>query len=254
MLAVIIYLTNTMQASLIRILIICSFLSIVEPAFTCDSTMFKTLIDYSSNEYISEKEFLICKDLVDSLWAQGCDDYLKRINNQNVAITSLTYTFGKICYIANSELATKSYIEYLLKNKKSAEEQLSFSFEYLFTLKPNVILREISKLNEDDQEFLLRQLVWGFINNRSYGIVDPYENNPYKAFTYYRNPPEIILDTTNYKEIFAKVNPSIQNNTEFAGSIEYILEEIYNWLKFIDKMNKENNKNSNQDIEEDNNR
>lgn len=214
-------------------------MSITGTAIACDTIMFKVLIEYSNYENISEKEFLICKDLVDTLWSQGCDDFVRRINNQNVAITSLTYTYGKICYIANSELATKSYIEYLLKNKNSAEEQLSFSFENLFTQKPYFILQEISKLNLDDQNQLLREIAWGFVNNRSHGILDPYDSNPYKAFTFYEHPPKRILDSINYKEIFYMVNPTIHDiDNEFPKMIDTILEYVYYMIKFDDMMRK----------------
>ena len=130
----------------------------------CDSTLFEKLIDYSEQETISYSEFLICKIMIDSLDKYDCDYYNKLIENQNYSITSLTFLFGKICYKANTSTAIKAFLDYRIKHIGSAEEQISFSFEPLFSLQPKLILDEMLKENEGLQEGLLYSLVWGFLN------------------------------------------------------------------------------------------
>ena len=127
----------------------------------CDSTLFEKLINFSDQTEITETEFLACKDIVDSLDKYDCVYFIK---NEKL-VTSLTFLFGKICYKTNTNTPIKSFINYQINHIGSAEEQLSFSFENLFTLQPKLILDEILKTDTVMQKDLLNSIVWGFINN-----------------------------------------------------------------------------------------
>jgi len=141
--------------------------------------------------------------------------------------SSLTYIFGKICLIKNDSNAVRVYIDYMRRNENSAEEQISFSFEYLFVKQPEFILS-----NCIHNDWLLDHLAWGFMNNRYYGVQDPYEDNPNKAFTVYYNPPKPVLNDKNCKEIFYKVNPSlIKLYPKYKKQVDYLLNTISEGLK-----------------------
>lgn len=199
----------------------------------CDSSLFKFLIENGNKKSLTQVEFQKCKNVVDSLWLHQCYDYTKTINEENYGITTLTLEFGKICIKANSDIAVKAYIEYLNKNKGSAEEQLSFSFENLFVKRPESVLFNISKHDSVTQVRLLSSLAWGFVNNRMYGAIDPFQDDPFKAMTFYDNPPKIILNTTNYKSIFFSLSPNLKTLYPiYRTLIDSELSYIWDILKF----------------------
>jgi hypothetical protein len=202
----------------------------------CDSTLFKFLMESGNKKSLTLVEFQKCKKIVDSLWKHQCYDYVKTINEENYAITTLTLEFGKICVKANSDIAVKAYIEYLNKNKVSAEEQLSFSFENLFVKRPESVLINISKQDSVTKERLLSSLAWGFVNNRMYGAIDPNQDDPFKAMTVYDKPPKRILNSTNYKNIYFSLNPNLKMlYPKYRAYIDYELSDILDILKFEDE-------------------
>lgn len=176
----------------------------------CDSTLFKFLMESGNKKSLTLVEFQKCKRIVDSLWMHQCYDYVKTVNEENYAITTLTLEFGKICVKANSDIAVKAYIEYLNKNKGSAEEQLYFSFENIFVQRPESVLSQISTQDSMTKNRLLWGLAWGFANNRLYGALDPLQDDPFKAMTVFDNPPKPILNSRNYKDIYFSLNPDIK--------------------------------------------
>jgi hypothetical protein len=181
-------------------------------------------------------EFQKCKKVVDSLWKHHCYDYVKTINEENYGITTLTLEFGKICVKTNSDIAVKAYIEYLNKNKGSAEEQLSFSFENIFVKRPENVLLYISKEDSVTQDRLLSSLAWGFVNNRMYGAIDPAQDDPFKAMTVYDKPPKTILNSTNYKTIYFSLNSSLKTlYPKYKVYIDSELSDILDMIKFEDE-------------------
>jgi hypothetical protein len=177
---------------------------------SCDSSLFKFLMESGNKKSLTLQEFQKCKIIVDSLWIHQCHDYAKTIKEVSYGITTLTLEFGKICIKANSDIAVKAYIEYLNKNKGSAEEQLDFSFENIFVKRPESVLSQISSQDSLTRDRLLENLAWGFANNRLYGAKDPAQDDPFKAMTVYDNPPKQILNSSNYKEIYFSLNPEIK--------------------------------------------
>ena len=207
---------------------------------SCDSAMFYKLYYISQKKNIENSDFLLSLKLLDSLEIyRNCDHVIILPDS---IYTCLTYTFGRICLKVNNELSIKSFMTYRLKHNGSAEELLCFTFENLFVVKPDVILREISKKDSTLQKFLLNDLIWGFINNRYYGVNDPFAYNPFKAMTYYKIKPEIVLTSINYKNMFYKVNPKTKEFYKlYSGFYDYILAGIYNELIFQEEKRKELN-------------
>ena len=205
----------------------------------CDSTLFNKLIDFSNETEITESDFLSCKDIVDLLDKHDCDYFIK---NEKL-VTSLTFLFGKICYKVNSDTSIRAFLDYHIKHINSAEEQISFSFENLFTLRPKLILDEILKTDTVIQKGLLGSLAWGFLNNRAYGTDDHFADNPFKAMTVYNNPPDPILNKNNYKEIFYLTHPETKNlYSEYPGQYDYIFNKIVEYFDWRNKMIQEKKK------------
>jgi hypothetical protein len=124
----------------------------------------------------------------------------------------------------------------LTQNKGSAEEQLDFSFENIYVKKPESVLVEIGKQDSSYIQRLLSDLAWGFVNNRAYGITDPFADDQFKAMTVYYNPPKVILDSTNYRFIYFSLNPDIKKlYPKYRKYIEFELSEVLAMFRFNDR-------------------
>jgi hypothetical protein len=225
------------------ILILFMFLSMKSNCqINCDSTLFKQLIHFGDLKSITDVEFNKCCSIVDTLWNRHCKDFVKDVNGEHLAVTSLTYVFGKICIKANSNYAVKAYIDYVINNKGSAEEQLDFSLENIFVKRPENVMEQISMKDSANKASLLSGLAWGFVNNRYYGSKDIFEDNPYKAMTVYNDPPKVILNTTNYRELYFSLNPEISKiYPTYKKEIDSVLSSILDMLRFDEEQKKNKN-------------
>jgi hypothetical protein len=207
----------------------------------CDSTLFYRLFEYSENKKITDKDLKTCNIIIDSLSYQLCDHVL--ILPDSIS-TSLSFVYGQICFNADSDLGANSYFKYFIENIGSAEEQLSFSFEKIFTQRPEIILTKISHQDSIIQIALLNSIAWGFINNRQFGVNDPLENVPLKAMTYYDNLPDPVLNSKNYKEIFYSVNPKTKRLYEtYKEYYDFVFNSIFEELSYGENNNR-NDKNN----------
>jgi len=188
----------------------------------CDPKDFELLKSACRKNTLTEQEFSSYLMIVRKLEKNNCIDYVQNRNGQEYVETGLTYLFGQICIIANSDKSVREYIDYLKRNSGSAEEQRSFSFEYIFKQNPTRVLSLIGF----DKE-LLDHLVWGFMNNRLYGENDPYEKDPNKAYTRYESGPKRVLTDQTYKDIFYKTYPKLKNDKSFSKTTEYLLTTIH---------------------------
>ncbi len=221
----------------IGILLTISFASFGQNS--CDSTLFNQLFKISKQDKVNSSDFQRSKNLVDSLSYRFCDHVIILPDS---IYTSLTYTYGRICLKANSTESVNSFLKYRLDHKGSAEEMLSFTLENLFVKKPDIILQEISRYDSITKEDILNDLIWGFLNNRTYGATDPFEFNPFKAMTYYENPPKTVLNFKNYKDLYFKVNPrTIDLYPKYKRFYDYILKGIY--LELLDQEERIKNNN-----------
>jgi hypothetical protein len=192
----------------------------------CDPKDFEILKVASRKNFLTEIEFLNLLKIVRNLENKKCFDYIEKKNGEEYVETGLTYLFGQLCINANSDKSFQEYVDYLNRHIGSAEEQRSFSFEYIFKKNPQRVFKLI-KYNLG----LLDHLVWGFLNNRLHGERDPYENDPNKAYTKYDSEPPRVLTVKTYKDIFYKTYPSLKNETMYIKEIDYLLTNIKDELK-----------------------
>ena len=83
------------------------------------------------------------------------------------------------------------------------------------------------------QIYLLGDIIWGFVNNKYYGIIDPIEYNPYRANSNYKDTSESFINTTNYIEIFDKANPKTKELIViYPVFYSLILNGIFNELEY----------------------
>jgi hypothetical protein len=188
----------------------------------CDPAKFRKLELLSRKQTVTDSEFTNALRLVKNLDRNKCSDYIKKRKGEKYVEASLTGLFGKICLKNNSLNAVKEYINYEKRHHGSAEEQLSFSLEELFTRQPEYVLSTIGH-----DEYLLNSLEWGFVNNHYYTNED---QEKIRKNTDAKVKPQ--LNTTNYEEVFYKINPGIKEiYPKYKKSIDYLLNQIRLELK-----------------------
>lgn len=192
----------------------------------CDPQDFELLKRATSKSTITEDEFTSYLETVRKLENNKCFDYVHKKNGQEYIETGLTYLLGRLCVVANTKRAIQEYVSYLNRTTGSAEEQRSFSFEYLFQKNPEAVLSIV----QSDKE-LLDHLVWGFINNRRYGVNDPYETEPNKAYIVREKEPQPVLTQSTCQDIFYKTYPGLKNNNTYSKQTAYLLTSIKSALE-----------------------
>ena len=165
---------------------------------------FKELTTISKKDSITDKDLDIAVQLLKKLEKDKCSDYIGKKNGNEYVISGRTYLFGQICLKTNSQSAVKEYINYLKREHGSAEEELGYLFEKIFIQQPEYVL-----LMTENNENLLNQLAWGFLNNH-YGQ----------------------LTAKNYKKMFFEINPKVKRiYPKYKKSVDYLLHEIYEEIK-----------------------
>jgi len=177
--------------------------------------LFICLTTINAEQNISNYEILkdySTLDTIDDETLDKCITLMRQIHKSggSTPLEPSTYYYGLICLKSSSDKGALSYIEYLLSNKRSVEEQLSFSFEPIFYKKPEIVLLEISKLVEADKTLLLGKIGWGFINNNH-------------------------VNQENYKEIFLKKDDRVEKlYKKYKKEFDQIFKRIdsyYEWLE-----------------------
>lgn len=170
-------------------------------------TYFDALVEYSKLDSISDSILMKSEKLVDQI--------LK--SKESSPQGSVTYYFGLICLKSSSDKGVSSYVEYLISQEDSPEEELSFRFEPIFFKHPETVLSVIKKAHPSHQPTLLDHIVWGFLNNTESVTKD------------------------NYKDMFFAKNPEVKKlYVEYRTEIDRIfqgIDQYFNWL--------ENHKNKN---------
>jgi len=207
--------------------------------------LFEELIEYSNYDYTSDSTVIRAKEIVDSLVKSGyssfkSDYYTKLINGELHIITSRTYLFGKICEKNVGSTGVNLFMNYMLDHSGSAEEELSFSFERIFRTHPREILKRINSSDEKSQKYFLDQIVWGFVNNRLYGIKDPDTDISSSAFIITEPAPECKLKVSTYKNMFFSLNNELlQLKKEYPEEITYLLNQIEGILNWDEEHNQQ---------------
>ena len=181
---------------------------------------FDRLIEIEQQDQISDSELNESLEIVTELYKKGYTDYIDSVsNNTSYVSKNLTHTF---CIITRKRCDTKGvnyYLNYLQVTTGSAEEERSFGLERLFKDCPETVLDKL------DQSYF-GDLAWGFVNNRLYGPDDPFEDDGFKAMTFYDSAPERKLTLDNYNDIFNETYPTLTSNENYSEDIKLILQKI----------------------------
>jgi len=198
------------------ILIILCFLpfSSLHAQTGCDVSQFKALTIISEENSISDTELETAVRLLKKLEHDKCSDY---VTKNGTVIADRTHLFGEICLKKNDKKSVYEYVDYLKRQRGSAEEELSFVFERLFQRQPKTVLLEVG-----DDKYLLDHLTWGFLNNHYYSPKDS-ERIKKKSGSVAQQ-----LNRNNYKKIFFEQNPQIKElYPGHKKQIDYLLHSIY---------------------------
>ena len=214
---------NMVKLNLIIILLLTS-ISINSFGQQCDSCNreFDKLLVIKVKEKINQNDLENCWQIASKLYNLRYYDYIDSVrNNTSYVSHSLTKTFSDICIKTDGKLGVDYYFKYLSLTHGSAEEERSFSLERIFVKFPELVL---NKIGIDTS--LLDDLTWGFLNNRYYGAINPFEDEDYTAMTVYENGPKQTLNKDNCKSIFFETNPSLKDNyNDYKYQIDYIINE-----------------------------
>ncbi len=177
------------------------------------------------NQTDLEKSWQITKNLFNLRYTDYIDSV---VNRTSYVSNSLTRTFSDICIMSDGKPGVDYYFNYLELTSGSAEEERSFALERLFVKFPEIVLAKIGKDNDR-----LNDLTWGFLNNRYYGAINPFETKSFTAMTVYENGPEPILNKSNCKSIFFETNPKMKNKyNNYKYQIDYIINSAIESLKY----------------------
>jgi hypothetical protein len=209
-----------------------------ESAVDCDAIL-KELKRYSKLDAVDNSTLERSKQILSLLQENQCYAYTDHLvikeDNKEVYIGSLTYIYGRICENNSSRQAVKYYIEYWKSQSGSAEEELSFAFERLFVSKPFLVFEEINRYDKLKQKGMLDSIAYGFLNNRYYGPSHPDSELMDKAFIVRKEPLPVVLNKSNYKEIFFQTNPKFKDLYKiYPEQIEYMfnnVEKYFEWLE-----------------------
>ena len=193
--------------------------------------LFEELFQYTKKDAISKSDFKKCTNTVKQL--KACNYSAHKIEKDGKPFIDhfLTTTYGDICLKTSPDLGIPSYINYLIDHKNSASELLSFSFEPLFKLHPEMVLDEIQKQDKSTRNYLLDRFYWGFLNN------NPVEKE--EIINGKREIKKYPMDATNYEETFYKAYPVLaEKYKRYKTSIDYILESCRSYFKWAEEQQK----------------
>jgi hypothetical protein len=190
--------------------------------------LFEELYRYSKNETVSDPDFQKCRNIVKELTACNYDAHIIEKDGQPFIDHFLTPIYGDICCKTSPVLGIPAYIEYLIEHKNSAEELLSFSFEHLFELYPEKVLKEIQIQDNTLHSYLLNKLVWGFLNNRSFEETDAKKRN--------RILQRPAMNDMNYEEVFYMTYPVLTDQyKKYETFIDYMLERMNTYFQWLEE-------------------
>ena len=189
---------------------------------------FDKLLITKKKEKVNQADLEKSWEISKKLYTLRYTNYIDSVANNTLYVShSLTKTFFEICIKAGSQSGVDYYLKYLTFTNGSAEEERSFALERLFVKFPVVVLNRIGK-NEE----LLNDLVWGFLNNRSYGAKNPFEDDEFTAMTVRSDAPRSILNKENCRSIFFETNPKLkEKQDEYKYQIDYIINTAIKSLK-----------------------
>ena len=152
-------------------------------------------------------------------------------NRKSFAVGSVTRLYGRICQKSSSPAAVAAFVRYRVQHWHSADEELSLAMERVFVSKPEATLRYIRTQPDSVRKQLLNDITWGFLSNRVYGPVDPYEEFGRRTFAPGERIPQEVLNRKNYRQIFLNLHPGIKAlGDTYAREFEIILSAAGTFL------------------------
>jgi len=195
--------------------------SFISSGQQCDSckTYFDNLLSILKQNQVTVSDLKKSWQITTKLYIWGYTDYDSVANNNTYILHTLTRTFSDICIKAGGNIGVDYYFKYMFYTYGSAEKEKSSALERLFVKFPEIVLKRIG-----ENEELLIELSRGFINNRYYGAINPFDNKEYTSMTINENVPKPILNKNNCMDIFFEANPTlIEKYNIYKYQIDFII-------------------------------
>jgi len=119
-----------------------------------------------------------------------------------------------------------------VKHWDSADEEISLTVERVFVSKPEAMLMCIRSQPDSVRKQLLNDITWGFLSNRVYGPVDPFEGKDSRRFGPGEPLPQEVLNKRNYRQIFLNLHPTMKSlEDKYAWEFDIILTAVGKYLE-----------------------
>jgi hypothetical protein len=191
------------------------------------------LYRYASRPAITD-EILEAATGIAMLLPEKCisDELVVEDQGKKFSVGSATRLFCRICRKSTSQSAVESFVRYRVLNWESADEEFSLSVERVFVSKPEAMLRYIRTQPDTIRTQLLNDIVWGFLSNRVYGPVDPFEERGRHSLKPGEPMPQEVLNKKNYKQIFFNLHPGMRSLWDkYAWEYDVILTKVGKYLE-----------------------
>ena len=136
-------------------------------------------------------------------------DVVIDIDGKATNVGTVTRLFARVCQKSQSASAAGFFVKYRIANWESADEEFSLALERVFVSKPGAMLALVRTQPDSVRAQLLNDIVWGFLTNRTYGPVDPFEESGVKKLAPGEKLPQEVLNRKNYKVIFLNLQATV---------------------------------------------
>lgn len=152
--------------------------------------------------------------------------------DSEISVGTITALFGRLCQKSPSPKAAEYFIRYRLMNANSADEEFQLVLERVFVSKPTATMAYIKGQPDTTRTMLLDDIVWGFLSNRIYGPIDPFEGRSvHRVMPGETMPPE-VLNRRTYRQVFQRLSPHMESALqEFPAETNYVLDQIRKYLE-----------------------
>jgi len=198
----------------------------------------KELYSYFIQKTISDaqlnRSFSIIQKMENKCWDYGM---VVESGEQVKYISDIPAVFAEICGKAISTEGVARFFEFRMAHWDSADEDLSLALEKLFVKKPAEVLKKIREQKANIRTGLLNDIAWGFINNRLYGVENPFEYRGLKksqTLTQFTDHEKYVekLNINTYRTIFFNLNEDLhQLSSQYPGEIHFILRKTREYFE-----------------------
>jgi hypothetical protein len=147
-----------------------------------------------------------------------------------VEVGSSALLFGQVCERSIPPRGVDAFITYRLEQFNSSDEDYSLALERVFAKDPETVLRRIHGLPSAQRTALLNDIVWGFLNNRLYGVSNPLlkkNSTPTAAMPL----PAEVLNVYTYERIFFQLHPDLRSLSRlYQAEVDFILHQVKSYF------------------------